>query len=176
MIQEGTSHLSQVKDISYLAIDETDRMVEKGHFEELQNLLEMINEDETKKKRRQTFVFSATLSLIHELPKHLKDKKGAKQMTSEEKLKNLMEMIGVKPRPKIVDLSRKVGMTAETLIESRHSFPRICSKLEIKTNIMGRSMLPDTVFLYFHVNYSFFEFGNCSQFKYIVVKIFQFFT
>ena len=109
LIQEGHSHLSQVKDISYLAIDETDRMVEKGHFEELQNLLEMINEDENKKKRRQTFVFSATLSLIHELPKHLKDKKGAKQMTSEEKLKNLMEMIGVKPRPKIVDLSRKVG-------------------------------------------------------------------
>ena len=109
LIQEGHSHLSQVKDISYLAIDETDRMVEKGHFEELQNLLDMINEDETKKKRRQTFVFSATLSLIHELPKHLKDKKGAKQMTSEEKLKNLMEMIGVKPRPKIVDLSRKVG-------------------------------------------------------------------
>merc|ERR1719278_356928 len=94
-------------------------MVEKGHFEELQNLLEMINEDENKKKKRQTFVFSATLSLIHELPKHLKDKKGAKQMTSEEKLKNLMEMIGVKPRPKIVDLSRKVGMTAETLTESR---------------------------------------------------------
>jgi len=123
LIQEGHSHLSQVKDLSYLAIDETDRMVEKGHFEELQNLLEMINEDENKKKRRQTFVFSATLSLIHELPKHLKDKKGAKQMTSEEKLKNLMEMIGVKPRPKIVDLSRKVGMTAETLTESRIHCP-----------------------------------------------------
>ena len=36
LIQEGHPHLSQVKEIRYLAIDETDRMVEKGHFEELQ--------------------------------------------------------------------------------------------------------------------------------------------
>ena len=48
-------------------------MVEKGHFEELQNLLELINADEEKKKKRQTFVFSATLTLIHELPKHMRN-------------------------------------------------------------------------------------------------------
>lgn len=118
LIQEGHPHLAKIKDINYLAIDETDRMVEKGHFEELQNLLDMINENEAKKKRRQNFVFSATLSLVHDLPKHLANKKGAKKITSEEKLKKLMELIGVKPRPKIVDLTRKIG-TAETLTESR---------------------------------------------------------
>jgi len=118
LIQEGHPHLSQVKEIRYLAIDETDRMIEKGHFEELQKLLDMINENEDLKKKRQTFVFSATLSLVHELPKHLSQKKGAKQITPEEKLKQLMSMIGVKSRPKIVDLSRKIG-TAETLTESR---------------------------------------------------------
>lgn len=58
MIQDGHPHLNQVKTIRYFAIDETDRMVEKGHFEELQNLLEMLNQDETAKKQRQTFVFS----------------------------------------------------------------------------------------------------------------------
>ena len=118
LVQEGHPHLAQLKDIRYLAIDETDRMVEKGHFEELQNLLALLNEDEARKKRRQNFVFSATLSLVHEMPKHLKQKKGKKPMTPEEKLKQVMEMIGVKPRPKIVDLTRKVG-TAETLTESR---------------------------------------------------------
>ena len=56
MIQDGHPHLNQVKTIRYFAIDETDRMVEKGHFEELQNLLEMLNQDETAKKQRQTFV------------------------------------------------------------------------------------------------------------------------
>jgi hypothetical protein len=64
-------------------------MVEKGHFEELKSLLEMINLDEEKKKLRQTFVFSATLTLIHELPKHQRDKKKSKNLTTEEKLQSV---------------------------------------------------------------------------------------
>ena len=74
----------------YLAIDETDRMVEKGHFEELEHLMEMINANEEKRKLRQTFVFSATMTLIHELPKHLKHKKKTKNLTTEEKLEQVM--------------------------------------------------------------------------------------
>jgi len=73
----------------YLAIDETDRMVEKGHFEELEHLMEMINADEEKRKLRQTFVFSATMTLVHELPKHLKHKKKTKNLTTEEKLEQV---------------------------------------------------------------------------------------
>lgn len=113
-------------------------MVEKGHFDELQKLLELINADETKKSQRQNFVFSATLTLVHQIPKHLMHKK-AKLMTQEEKLEKVylvfavnssynwqikhswkfqvISMIGVKAKPKIVDLTRKVG-TAETLTES----------------------------------------------------------
>ena len=48
----------------------------------------------------------------------LTGKKGAKKFTSKEKLKQLMSLVGVKDRPKIVDLTRKVG-TAETLTESK---------------------------------------------------------
>jgi len=68
-------------------------MVEKGHFEELQQLLEMINLDEEKKKVRQNFVFSATLTLVHEAPKHLKNNKKAKNMTTEEKLQHVKKLI-----------------------------------------------------------------------------------
>ena len=65
--EEG--HLAAgVRDVRYLAIDETDRMVEKGHFEELQQLLEMINADQDKMAARQNFVFSATLSMVHDIP------------------------------------------------------------------------------------------------------------
>lgn len=63
----------------YLAIDETDRMIERGHFEELHHLLDKINDDENKKALRQNFVFSATLTLVHELPFHLKAKKVTKR-------------------------------------------------------------------------------------------------
>ena len=55
----------------YLAIDETDRMGEKGHFEELQKLLEMVRA-ESKEGNRQHFVMSATLSLVHRPPTYNK--------------------------------------------------------------------------------------------------------
>ena len=35
----------------YLAIDETDRMMEKGHFQELHNILEKINANPAKLKK-----------------------------------------------------------------------------------------------------------------------------
>ena len=54
----------------YLAIDETDRMSEKGHFDELQKLLEMIGSES--KNCRQNFVLSATLSLVHKPPAYKK--------------------------------------------------------------------------------------------------------
>ena len=120
LIEEGNPHLATVTDLDYLAVDETDRMTEKGHFEELKQLLDLINRDEAKMRKRQNFVFSATLSLVHDLPKHLIGKKRAKAVTSEEKLEQVMSAIGVKEksRRKVVDLTSKLG-TAKSLTESR---------------------------------------------------------
>ena len=74
LYQQGNNHLRKLEDISFLAIDETDRMVEKGHFEELKSLLKIINENEEKKQSRQNFIFSATLTLVHDLPDHMQSK------------------------------------------------------------------------------------------------------
>lgn len=38
-----TPHLIKMPDIRFLVIDEADRMVEKGHFEELEKILGTIN-------------------------------------------------------------------------------------------------------------------------------------
>jgi len=116
-VQEGNPHLSDLASIRYLAIDETDRMAEKGHFEELQRLLEMANskkEEPVQGRERQTFIMSATLAMTHKPPKHAKKQK---QMTSEEKIGEIMTMVGVRDRRKVVDITRKTG-TAETLSES----------------------------------------------------------
>merc|ERR1712223_613715 len=118
LIEEGEPHLQGVTNLRYLAIDETDRMLEKGHFDELLKLLEMTNRNKPAVNKRQNFVVSDTLSLVHDLPKHLKHKRNKKQLTSDEKLKEIMDMIGVKPNPKIVDITRKAA-TAQTLIESQ---------------------------------------------------------
>lgn len=71
---QGNQHLSKIEDASFLVIDETDRMVEKGHFEELRSLLKVLNSDEQKKQQRQNFVYSATLTLVHDLPEHMQSK------------------------------------------------------------------------------------------------------
>ena len=118
LIDQGEPHLQGVTNLKYLAIDETDRMLEKGHFDELLKLLELINTNKVGVSKRQNFVVSATLSLVHDLPKHLKHKRNKKQLTSDEKLKEIMSLIGVRPNPKIVDITSKAA-TAEALIESQ---------------------------------------------------------
>jgi len=115
LYQDGVPHLASLPNIRYLAIDETDRMGEKGHFEELQKLLEMVRA-ESKERNRQHFVMSATLSLVHRPPTYNKGKQ-LKQKSSKDKLKELMEFVGVSERRKVVDITRKVG-TAESLTES----------------------------------------------------------
>lgn len=105
-----------------MAIDETDRMVEKGHFQELQGILEVLNRDEEVKTSRQNFVFSATLAFTHEPPQRLKLSKGKKKkklpqkLSSQSKLNDIMEMIGMSEDAKIVDITTGKG-TCETLVE-----------------------------------------------------------
>lgn len=41
---QGEGHLSQIDCVHSLVVDEADRMVEKGHYEELTKLLALINE------------------------------------------------------------------------------------------------------------------------------------
>uniref|UniRef100_A0A182WE64 ATP-dependent RNA helicase n=1 Tax=Anopheles minimus TaxID=112268 RepID=A0A182WE64_9DIPT len=121
LIQSENHHLSKVADIRFLVIDETDRMLEKGHFDELKQLLELINANEEAKKLRRNYIFSATLTMDHEMPAHLKknSKKSKKvlKQTPGQRMDNLIEVIGM-TNPKIVDLTQDHG-TARTLTQSR---------------------------------------------------------
>ncbi|PNF41284.1 hypothetical protein B7P43_G01468 [Cryptotermes secundus] len=117
LIQDGNPHLAQVSNIRCLAIDETDRMLERGHFQELHNLLELLNVDEGKKRQRQNFVFSATLTMVHEPPRRLKSRNKKLRLTPGQKLQNIMTMLGV-TNPKVVDVTKESG-TAGTLTEAR---------------------------------------------------------
>ncbi|CAK9801225.1 ATP-dependent RNA helicase DDX24 [Anthophora quadrimaculata] len=123
LIQQGNPHLSQVDSIRYLAIDETDRMLEKGHFQELQQLLEKINTNKEMLEKRQTFVFSATLTMVHDVPDYLQIKKKKRgkgkiqKLTPGQKLQKIMDLVGIK-NPKIVDVTKQSG-TASNLTECR---------------------------------------------------------
>ncbi|XP_023783418.1 ATP-dependent RNA helicase DDX24 [Cyanistes caeruleus] len=117
LVKERHPHLSNLRQLRCLVIDEADRMVEKGHFLELSQLLEILN-DSQYNPRRQTFVFSATLTLVHQIPTRVLQKKNAKKMDKKTKLELLMEKVGIKGKPKVIDLTRKEA-TVETLTETK---------------------------------------------------------
>lgn len=116
LFQDGNAHLQKLTSLKYLVVDETDRMVERGHFAELEELLQVLNASESCVKR-QTFVFSATLNLIHELPEYFKKNRRKKQQTVEGKLNELKSMFGMK-NPKVIDCTSVKGV-AENLVECR---------------------------------------------------------
>ncbi|XP_056151615.1 ATP-dependent RNA helicase DDX24 [Lampris incognitus] len=116
LIKERHPHLLNLRYLRCLVIDEADRMVERGHFAELECLLEMLNTVHFNPKR-QTFVFSATLTMAHSLPMRLLQKK-KKNLDQRSKLEMLMEKVGIKSKPKIIDLTRKEA-TVATLTETR---------------------------------------------------------
>lgn len=106
LLKEGNKHLNKLDNINFLVIDETDRMVEKGHFDELKLLLNRLNADVEKKTQRQNFVFSATLTFVHELPNYIKNRKHKMQnQTSQQKLQSLIQHLGIQ-QPKIVDITK----------------------------------------------------------------------
>ncbi|KAB7500268.1 ATP-dependent RNA helicase DDX24 [Armadillidium nasatum] len=99
-------------------IDETDRMLERGHFEELNHILEQMNCFPEEQNKRQNFIFSATLTLNHDAPKRLKQIKKVEKVSTEMKLENFIKLIGLRTKPKIIDITRKFG-TAESLSETK---------------------------------------------------------
>ncbi|XP_074091578.1 ATP-dependent RNA helicase DDX24 [Macrotis lagotis] len=117
LIKEQQHHLSNLKQLRCLVIDEADRMVERGHFVELSQLLEMLN-DSQYNPQRQTFVFSATLTLVHQAPARVFQKKNAKKIDKTGKLDMLMQKVGMRGKPKVLDLTRKEA-TVETLTETK---------------------------------------------------------
>ncbi|XP_074221193.1 ATP-dependent RNA helicase DDX24 isoform X3 [Camelus bactrianus] len=117
LVKEKHPHLSNLRQLRCLVLDEADRMVEKGHFAELSQLLEMLSDSQYNPKR-QTLVFSATLTLVHQAPARILHKKHAKKIDKTAKLDLLVQKIGMRGKPKVIDLTRNEA-TVETLTETK---------------------------------------------------------
>ncbi|OQR70973.1 ATP-dependent RNA helicase DDX24-like [Tropilaelaps mercedesae] len=124
-LQEDPSFQQQIVAVRCLVIDEADRMVQEGHFEEMKLIIKFMNQNRVGKC--QIFVFSATLTMDPHLPERVIEKKHNKKLSRLDQLKNLLGMI----KPKVIDLSTKIG-TAETLTESRI----FCEKPEQKDALL----------------------------------------
>lgn len=118
LLNEGNPHLNKLQDINFLVVDETDRMIEKGHFDELKLIIERLNGVPVKKEQRQNFIFSATLTFTHELPQYLKVKNMNRKRkfqpeTTQQKLDALIQYFDIS-QPKIIDVTRGSSMVAST--------------------------------------------------------------
>ncbi|XP_022652341.1 ATP-dependent RNA helicase DDX24-like [Varroa destructor] len=124
-LQDDPSFQEQLTNIRCLVIDEADRMVQEGHFDEMKLILKFMNQNQQRK--RQNLVFSATLTMDPHLPDRVMEKKKGKKVSRLDQLKTLLNM----SKPKIIDLSKRIG-TAEKLTESRI----FCEKPEQKDALL----------------------------------------
>ncbi|KAL5499261.1 MAK5 [Sanghuangporus vaninii] len=146
LIEENDSLSQQIKSLRFLVLDEADRMIETGHFAELDNIVRLttrqmrtaqtdeasstdikgVREDSERKQQDdplQTFIFSATLS--RDLQQNLKRSKrtpskirskGGKPISTLDELVSKLDFRD--PEPEVIDLSPKGGVVS-TLQESQ---------------------------------------------------------
>lgn len=137
----------QLNQLSFFVLDEADRMVEKGHFKELQSIIDMIpsrenlagnfpakneispEDSKISQKKRQILVFSATLSLPPGFRRKLKkggkwggkegETGGKKGGTSEGlgSVGDLIQRLKIREDCAIFDLTKK-SLVAEKVEES----------------------------------------------------------
>ncbi|KZO95859.1 P-loop containing nucleoside triphosphate hydrolase protein [Calocera viscosa TUFC12733] len=146
LLGEDAGLAQQIRSIRFLVLDEADRMIETGHFEELHNILALTRRtsevdaiDEassaafqkagiavtegqgSKSDEMQTFVFSATLS--KDLQLNLKRRRRAPPSKKRDKppstLDELLERVDFRDEePEIIDLTPKQGVS-HTLQEAK---------------------------------------------------------
>ncbi|TRM63614.1 P-loop containing nucleoside triphosphate hydrolase protein [Schizophyllum amplum] len=142
VIQEDDDLANNIKNLKFLVLDEADRMIEAGHFAELDNVLRLTlrankndqiqtegdEEDDSEEDEAdvqdglQTFVFSATLS--KDLQRNLKRRKPPgksrkPRAAPASTLDDLLMRLDFRdPEPEVIDLSPEGGVVS-TLKESK---------------------------------------------------------
>ncbi|KAI6173046.1 ATP-dependent RNA helicase DDX24 [Aphelenchoides besseyi] len=125
---QRNDYASDFSRLRQVVIDEIDRMVEKGHFKEVENILEAIHANTLPKL--QTLVFSATLTFIV-LPNP-----GRAQKTREEKLREISKATRMRKNYRLVDVTNEFT-TPTTLTERR----MCCSSLLQKDSCLYFTLL-----------------------------------
>lgn len=112
------SELAQkIAHVPFLVIDEADRLVESGHFKELDSILAAVYRD-TSFKDRHTFLFSATLDF-----ESSSEQKGGQKKTKNplDQLKSKIKFSGLTPT--VLKLSSKTKVADKIDISKAYSLP-----------------------------------------------------
>ncbi|KAJ2963969.1 hypothetical protein NQZ79_g1049 [Umbelopsis isabellina] len=125
LFSEEDEYLENLKHIKFLVMDEADRMIEGGHFQELDEILKAIslgnnNPDGTEATlQRQTLVFTATLSNALRFDKKKKKSKKSKSPSSGGTMDDIIQRLELNKRdPAIVDITT-TSAVASRLVEAK---------------------------------------------------------
>ncbi|KAJ1822953.1 ATP-dependent RNA helicase [Coemansia sp. RSA 2599] len=124
MVSTNDQYLGHLQSVRFLAVDEADRMLQPGNFKELTHIFKAINKPSLQgsRRRRQTFVFSATLLKDMQLKKRHLSEKAKKRMKDRPEpgtMEDLMDRVGFyDKKPHFVDIT-SADVTAKTLTEAR---------------------------------------------------------
>lgn len=123
LIEKNDSFLKRCANIKTLVLDEADRLLQDGHFDEFEKILKhlTIARKGSKKEAWQTMIFSATFSmdLFGKLSNVTWKKDSKNDNTSEMELvlRHLMQKINFKSKPTIIDTNSD-GMMNKQIKES----------------------------------------------------------
>lgn len=137
LISGGEKHLVELHTLSFFVLDEADRMIENGHFRELQSIIDMlpmtngfsegqsqqtqncVTVSSLQRKKRQTLVFSATIALSADFRKKLKhgSLKSKQSVNGLNSIETLSERAGMRASVAIIDLTN-LSVLANKLEES----------------------------------------------------------
>ncbi|KAK9288715.1 hypothetical protein L1049_017178 [Liquidambar formosana] len=138
LMSSRENHLVELHSLSFFVLDEADRMIQNGHFRELQSIIDMLPTSRSsaeghsqntqncvtissfQRKKRQTFVFSATIALSADFRKKLKrGSLKSKHMLNDglNSIETLSERAGMRDNAAIVDLTN-TSILAKKLEES----------------------------------------------------------
>ncbi|XP_017219450.1 DEAD-box ATP-dependent RNA helicase 13 [Daucus carota subsp. sativus] len=141
LMSGGQIHLVEMHSLSFFVLDEADRMIENGHFHELQSIIDMlpgvmesaegrsshtqscVTVSSFQRKKRQTLVFSATIALSADFRKKLKRGSVKSKLNDDlNSIENLSQRAGMRPTAAIFDLTNAsimAGRLEESFIECR---------------------------------------------------------
>ncbi|KAL2150832.1 hypothetical protein VTH82DRAFT_7395 [Thermothelomyces myriococcoides] len=128
LMSSSNSVLWALRGISFLVVDEADRLLKDGHFKEAEDIMNALDrkapgeevedgedsDDEKPRHNRQTLVFSATFN--KNLQQKLAGKARYNLMGDTESLEYLLKKLNFRERPKFVD-ANPISQMAENLKE-----------------------------------------------------------
>ncbi|KAG0680026.1 ATP-dependent RNA helicase [Pichia californica] len=131
LLEKSTNLAKQISSIDILVLDEADRMLQDGHFDELKKILEIFNNYRPKgvngiDRRWQSLIFSATFSkdLFGKLDNNKSkpsNKRKASDNDEENEIKEVLEILGKKLRfrakPEYIDVN-PTEVVANKIVES----------------------------------------------------------